>query len=59
MCFLIHKCLVCNGCLTPTWIAERKRVFWCFLCRKYYDIIGGKIAEIDREKVEKELLGER
>jgi len=34
-------------------------VFWCFLCRKYYDIIGGKIAEIDREKVEKELLGER
>lgn len=49
-----HKCPICNSCTTPTWILNRKRVFWCFLCRKYYDIIDGVFTEVDKEAIEKE-----
>jgi len=52
------KCPTCNGCTTTTWIAERKRAFWCFLCQKYYDKIDGKLVEIDKDALEKELLND-
>jgi len=51
------KCPICNGCITPTWILDRKRVFWCFLCRKYYDIVDGKLVEVDKDEIERELKG--
>jgi hypothetical protein len=43
-----HKCEVCNGCLTATWIVN-KRYFHCWFCRIYYDIVDKKMVKIDIE----------
>lgn len=52
------KCKVCHGCLTPTWILDQKRVFWCFLCQKYYDIVDGVLVEVNKEEIEEKIRNE-
>jgi len=44
-----NKCLQCNGCCDIVMVLPR-RFYRCFYCRIYYDIVDGKIVEVDIEK---------
>lgn len=42
----MKKCPDCLLCLDVIWIVPR-RIFRCYLCEKMYDILDGKLVEID------------
>jgi hypothetical protein len=46
------KCPYCLGCFEIVWIKEHK-LFWCWLCRKYYEYReDGVLIEVDVSKLE-------
>ena len=49
------KCPDCNLCLDVVYFLP-KRFLRCFLCKKYYDIIEGKLTVVIPEEEVKRLL---